>query len=393
MKTSLLDFLDLLTFAKIKLMKFNNAYCVIMAGGVGSRFWPLSRNTTPKQFLDILGNKKTLIQHTYDRFRKIFSPQQIFIITNVDYEDLVKTQIPEIDSSQILLEPIRRNTAACIAYVSYKIYKQNPSATIVVAPSDHIILNEDDFLNIINEAVTETSGKNILMTLGIRPTRPDTGYGYIQYSEKTLENKKNNIEDSYMFTNPFIKKVKTFTEKPNYELAVQFLESGDFLWNSGIFIWTAKAIVEALQTHARDIALLFESKLSALNTINESSAIQEIYPECRNISIDYAVMEKAQNVYVYISDFGWSDLGTWGSLHDYRSKDINNNVTTGVVMLYETTNSIIHLTDIKLAVIQGLDDYIIVQKDGILLICKKSDEQKIRHFVNDIMIEKGEEFV
>lgn len=364
-----------------------------MAGGVGSRFWPLSRNTTPKQFLDILGTKKTLIQLTYERFRKIFSPQQIFIITNANYEDLVKTQIPEINPSQILLEPIRRNTAACIAYISYKIFKQDPSAIIVVTPSDHIILNEEVFLNTINEAVAETAGKNILMTLGIRPTRPDTGYGYIQYSEKTVENKKNNYDNTYIFTNPFIKKVKTFTEKPNYELALQFLESGDFLWNSGIFIWTAKAIVEALQTHARDIAVLFESKLNALNTENEYLAIQEIYPECRNISIDYAVMEKAQNVYVYISDFGWSDLGTWGSLHDYSSKDINNNATTGVVMLYETTNSIIHLSDIKLAVIQGLDDYIVVQKDGILLICKKSDEQKIRHFVNDVMIEKGEEFI
>lgn len=371
-----------------------NAYCVIMAGGVGSRFWPLSRNATPKQFIDILGTGKTLIQHTYERFRKIFSSDQIYIITNIDYEHLVKQQIPEIEQSNILLEPIRRNTAACVAYASFKIFQKNPRATIVIAPSDHIILNEQNFLDTIRNAIRETSGKNALMTLGIRPSRPDTGYGYIQFTNKTTDNKKNHQEILYEFQDSNIKKVKTFTEKPSYDLAVQFLESGDFLWNSGIFIWTAEAIVEAMKTHAYDIASRFEEKLQYFNTPDEISVINEIYSECRNISIDYAVMEKAENVYVYISDFGWSDLGTWGSLHDYCQKDDHHNVATGNhIMLYETTNSIIHLPDIRLAVIHGLDDFIVAQKDGILLICKKSEEQKIRQFVSDVMLEKGEEFV
>lgn len=360
-----------------------------MAGGVGARFWPMSRNSRPKQFIDILGIGKTLIQLTYERFVQIIPRENIFIITNHIYNNLVAEQLPDIDPSQILLEPARRNTAPCIAYAAYKIYGRNPDANIVVAPSDHIIIKEHEFLITIQSALDAVLGKDILMTLGIRPSRPDTGYGYIQYMESSLKE-----DEPYAFENVNIKKVKTFTEKPDYEMAVSFLESGDFLWNSGLFIWSVKSIIHALEAFLPDISNLFVAVSEKLNTENEPEAIESAYTVCRSISIDYGVMEKAPNVYVFVSDFGWSDLGTWGSLHEHRIRDDQNNAVEGKnVMLYETTDSIVHVPKDKLVIIQGLNDYIIVENDNILLICKKGDEQKIRQFVNDVLVEKGEQYI
>ncbi len=366
-----------------------NDYCVIMAGGVGARFWPMSRNSRPKQFIDILGTGKTLIQMTYDRFVNIIPVENIYIVTNVAYREHVKEQLPDIDDSRIILEPARRNTAPCIAYAIYKIHKMNPEARVVVAPSDHIILKEQEFLNTVKAALHAVRDKDILMTLGITPSRPDTGYGYIQFMD--AEHKD---EYYYTFENINIKKVKTFTEKPGHEMAVSFLQSGDFLWNSGLFIWSSKAIISALEKHLSDVARLFENILPQLNTPLEFDVIDSTYTECRSISIDYGVMEKAPNAYVFVSDFGWSDLGTWGSLHEHREKDENNNAVYGKnVMLYETSDSIVHVAKEKLVVVQGLDDYIVVENDNILLVCKKGDEQKIRQFVNDVLVEKGEQYI
>lgn len=364
-----------------------NNFCVIMAGGVGARFWPLSRNSKPKQFIDFLGTGRSLIQLTYDRFIKIIPKENIYIVTNQLYYELVKKQIPDLQDYQIVLEPSRRNTAPCIAYATYKIHKLNKNAKIVVAPSDHLILKEEEFLNVITNAFEAIEDKDILMTLGIKPSRPETGYGYIQNVD---------IEDneSITFKNPDIKKVKLFTEKPDIELAKAFLESGDFLWNSGLFVWSADSIIKALKKHLGDVCLLFDNIYDKLNTDQEIKIIQDAYNECRNISIDYGVMEKAQNVYVYEADFGWSDLGTWGSLHEQKDKDENNNaLNTKNILVYETTNSIIHMPKDKLAVVHGLDDYIVVESNNILLICKKSDEQKLRQFVNDVYVEKGENFI
>jgi len=367
----------------------DNNYCVIMAGGVGARFWPMSRNTMPKQFIDILGTGKTLIQLTYDRFTKLIPAGNIFIVTNVAYKELVKEQLPDIDDSRIILEPARRNTAPCIAYATYKIHKMNPEANIVVAPSDHVIMKEKDFLNTVKEALHAVEEKNILMTLGITPSRPDTGYGYVQFMDADV-----NEEHYYSFENVNIKKVKTFTEKPNHEMAESFLQSGDFLWNSGLFIWSSSSIMNALEEHLPDVAKLFQKIVPQLNTPEEFDVIDETYTECRSISIDYGVMEKALNVYVFVSDFGWSDLGTWGSLHEYRDKDDDNNAVSGKnVMLYGTKDSIINVPKDKLVVIQGVEDFIIVENDNILLICKKSDEQMIRQFVTDVLVEKGEQYI
>ncbi len=367
----------------------NSNFCVIMAGGVGARFWPMSRNSKPKQFIDILGTGKTLIQLTYERFVQIIPSENIFIVTNQSYSELVSEQLPQLNPSQIILEPARRNTAPCIAYATYKINKINPDANIVVAPSDHIILKENEFLNTVKSALDAVEGKDILMTLGITPSRPDTGYGYIQFIEPELL-----AEDYYEFENINIKKVKTFTEKPDYDMAMSFLKSGDFLWNSGLFIWSSMAITRALEKHLPDVAALFHSIIPQLNTDDELKVIDKTYTECRSISIDYGVMEKAQNVYVFVSDFGWSDLGTWGSLHEHREKDENQNAVYGKnVMMYETKDSIIHVPKDKLVIVQGLEDYIVVENDNILLVCKKGDEQKIRQFVNDVLVEKGEQYI
>ncbi len=358
-------------------------YCVIMAGGVGARFWPMSRTDHPKQFIDILGTCETLIQQTFNRFVKICPPENIYIVTNEIYKDLVTAQIPQMPENNIVLEPAMRNTAPCIAYANYKISEVNPDAKIVVAPSDHLILNEQAFLSDIQKALEAATENNWLITLGIKPSRPDTGYGYIQYSDQEKYEK-----------NPKITRVKTFTEKPDTELAEKFLESGDFLWNAGIFIWSLKSIMAAFDEHLDDVNDLFAEGVGKYNTAEEKGFINEIYASCRKISIDYGVMEKASNVYVQAADFGWSDLGTWGSLYDVRDKDENKNVVTGEkVMLYNTKNCIINMPKDKLVVLQGLDDYIVVENDNALLVCKKTDEQQIRDFVNDIKTRQGEQFI
>jgi len=354
-----------------------------MAGGIGSRFWPMSRTSHPKQFIDILGTGETLIQQTFKRFEKTVPKENIYIVTNEKYAGLVKEQIPGLDARQIVSEPSRRNTAPCIAYACYKINEINPDASVIVAPSDHIILNEDAFTGIISSALSAASKNNWLFTLGIQPSRPDTGYGYIQYKDT----------DTYP-DDLRIKKVKTFTEKPVLEMAKQFLESGDFLWNSGIFIWSVSSILQAFEKHLPEIKESFEKGRGIYNTDKEPEFIQQVYTTCRSISIDYGIMEKADNVYVLRSDFGWSDLGTWGSLYENRQKDEKGNAIVGKnVIMYDSHNCIVNMPENKLVVLQGLDDHIVVESGNVLLICRKNDEQQIRQFVNDVKIEKGDEYI
>lgn len=365
-------------------MKVNkDYYCVIMAGGIGARFWPMSRSSHPKQFIDILGSGSTLIQQTFKRLTRLCPPENILIVTNGIYKELVMSQLPNISEDQVLCEPMRRNTAPCIAYANYKIFKKNPEARVVVAPSDHIILDENEFINTLQSALKAVSENDWLLTLGIKPSRPDTGYGYIQFMENVIYPGDNHL-----------RKVKTFTEKPNQELAETFLECGDFLWNSGIFVWSLKSIMKSFQENLPEVDELFNKGLDLYNTGEEDAFISETYSVCRNISIDYGIMEKAENVYVRISDFGWSDLGTWGSLHDIRKKDEHNNAIIGKnVMVYDTEECIINVPKNKLVVINGLKDFIVAEEEGTLLICRKSDEQQIRQIVNDVKIDKGEKYV
>jgi len=354
-----------------------------MAGGVGSRFWPMSRTEKPKQFLDVLGIGKTLLQMTYERFLPICPPKNIFIVTNKDYYELVKTQLPDLPENNIVLEPLRKNTAPCVAYASYKIAAINPKANICVAPSDHLILKEDTFLKAIKSCFKKTNTHDCLMTIGIKPTRPDTGYGYIQFTESDVAEKDTRV-----------KKVKTFTEKPDLDMAKFFIESGDFLWNAGIFVWNVQSILKALDTHLPEVNNIFKERKEVYNTPDEKAFINLAYTQCKNISIDYGVMEKAKNVYVRSSIIGWSDLGTWGSLYTHINHDTNGNAVVGKnVLLYNSTGNIVHVPKDKLVVLQGLDDYIVVESDTILLVCKKQDEQQIRQFVSDVKSKKGDKFV
>ena len=354
-----------------------------MAGGIGARFWPMSRTSHPKQFIDILGTGRTLIQQTFDRFLTVCPVENIYVVTNDIYKQTVLDQLEGIGEHQVLCEPMRRNTAPAIAYATYKIREENPNANMVVAPSDHIILKEDAFTNVITSALKATSENDWLLTLGITPSRPDTGYGYIQFRD-----------DQPYADDSRLRKVKTFTEKPNLELAKTFLESGDFLWNSGIFIWSMKSITKAFDSHLSEVSELFMQGEGKYNTDQEAKFINEIFPICKNISIDYGVMEKADNVYVLAADFGWSDLGTWGSLYDIREKDEHNNAVMGDnVMMFNSKDNIVNMPKEKLVVIQGLDDYIVAEDDDILLICKKQDEQHIREIVNAVKLEKGDQYV
>jgi len=354
-----------------------------MAGGIGSRFWPLSKSTMPKQFLDILGTGRTFLQQTYDRFKKICPDENFYVVTSVDYKDLVLKQIPELKECQVLLEPLRRNTAPCVAYASYKIKSINPDANIIVAPSDHHIQQEDVFLEQIRKGLDFVSNNDALLTLGIQPNRPETGYGYIQIeSTKSIRSIDN------------LHKVKTFTEKPNLELAKIFLESGEFFWNSGIFIWSLKSILKAFEAHLSSVSELFMKGQKLYGTADEVPFLNKTYSECQNISIDYGIMEKASNVFVLCSDFGWSDLGTWCSLYENSNKDELGNVISGEnVMHYGTKNCIVNMPAEKLVVLQGLDGYIVVESEETLLVCRKEDEQQIRQFVNDVRLNKGESFV
>ena len=351
----------------------SNNYAVIMAGGIGSRFWPMSKVDRPKQFLDILGTGETLIQQTFNRLEKVCPKENIFIVTNINYKALCLQQLNNIVEDNILCEPAMRNTAPCIAYAAFKIHEINQQANIIIAASDHIVLKEDEFVKVAKNCLQIVAKNDILLTLGITPSRPDTGYGYIQFTEE------------FVATDKKAKKVKTFTEKPNQELALSFLDSGDFLWNSGMFIWSAKSIVLAYRKHLRDMYDIFEEGKQFFNTVKEHEFISRVFPGCKNISIDYGIMEKAENVYVYPADFGWSDLGTWGSLYEQLKLDSNSNaVQAKNVMLYDSSNNIIKLRDNRLAVIQGLDGYIIVENEDALLICRKEDEQKIKNFVTDL---------
>ncbi len=354
-----------------------NNYVVIMAGGIGSRFWPFSRTTFPKQFHDVLGTGKTMIQQTSERFENICPPENIFIVTNSLYKDLVKQQLPFLSDDQILCEPVGRNTAPCAAYACYKIYRKNTDANVVIAPADHVILKEQAFEKIINTALEITAQTEVLITLGIKPSRPDTGYGYIQFLEEA------NVT----------KKVKTFTEKPVLELAMKFMESGDFLWNAGIFVWSANSIIKAFEKHLPDMAEIFAEGNHKYWSPEEYTFIEKAYSQCKNISIDYGIMEKATNVYVLPSEFGWSDVGTWKSLYDVSEKNSEGNVVSGNTMLYNTKNCIVKTPSDKLVVIEGLEDYIVAEFDGVLMICNKNNEQRVKEFVADAKAQKGDRFV
>jgi len=342
-------------------------FVVLMAGGVGTRFWPYSRNAKPKQFLDVLGTGKTLIQSTYERFLPLCPKENIFIVTNEDLAEITKEQLG-VDDRQVLVEPMRKNTAPCIAHASYRIAKNTPDAVVVVSPADHLILNEAAFQQTVNNSVQHAKEQDKLITLGINPTRPETGYGYIQFL---------NSEDP-------LKKVKTFTEKPALSLAKKFIDSGDFVWNSGIFIWGVKAIINALEKYQPELAELFEEASEKFNTGEETGAIDTAYAQSKNISIDYGIMEKADNVYVWLSDFAWSDLGSWSSLHDVRKKDSNKNVIEANAMVYDTRNTIVKGSDDKLVVVQGLDGYLVGEFDNVIIVCQKDQEDLFRRFVNDL---------
>ncbi|MDB5241522.1 MAG: mannose-phosphate guanylyltransferase [Spirosoma sp.] len=363
----------------------NNTYVIIMAGGVGTRFWPFSRTSYPKQFHDVLGTGRTLLQQTADRFDGICPPENIFIVTSTLYKDLCQQQLPQLTVDQVLCEPVARNTAPCIAYACYKIAQRDPQANIVVAPADHIILKEDEFKRTISTALAATGQQDVLVTLGIQPSRPDTGYGYIQYVSDA-ESETNETERSA------VRKVKCFLEKPNLELARQFVESGEFVWNAGIFVWNVKAIINAFTTYLPEVAEIFAEGNGAYYTSHEKAFVDKAYSLTRSISIDNGVMEKADNVFVVLSDFGWSDLGTWKSLYEASDKNADQNVVDGHVMLYDTKNCIIKTPKNRLVAINGLDGFIVAEYDNVLMICRKEDEQKVKAFVADAK-EQGAEFV
>ena len=347
-----------------------------MAGGIGSRFWPASREALPKQFLDILGTGESLLQQTYKRFKKVVPEENIYIITNAMYSKLVEEQLKGIKPHQIIGEPARKNTAPCVAYFAYKILSLNKNANMIVAPSDHLIKDEKTFVKKAQKALDYTANNNSLLTLGMKPSRPDTGYGYIQYIQKKVK--------------PDIYKVRTFTEKPTLAIAQQFLDSGDYLWNSGIFVWSVSSIVEALEKHMPNMAEFFRKGLGKYNTKVETAFINETYSLCKSTSIDYGLMEKADNVYVIPSDFGWSDLGTWTSLHEmFPKKDKNNNALSGKNIIVEKTkDAMIMAPNDKLVVVKGLEDYIIVNTDDVLLIYPKKDEQEIKNITTELKSKK-----
>lgn len=357
-----------------------NHYAVIMAGGIGSRFWPVSRTGLPKQFIDMLGTGRTLVQATYDRFCKIVPEANIFIATNESYADIVREQLPQLAPHQILLEPIMRNTAPSIAYASHKIQQLDPKATMVIAPADHLIMESDEFARDIAKGLSCAANNDWLITLGIKPSRPDTGYGYIQYGKNAPV--------------PGFKKVKTFTEKPNLELAKTFLQSGDFLWNAGIFIWSARSITAAFDKYQTEMNEVFREGEEVYNTDREAKFIAGAFVRCVNISIDFAIMEKADNVYVLPADFGWSDLGTWSSIYELAEKDYLGNVSSssGNVIVYDSSNCMIHAPKDKLVIVKGLHNFIIVQSEDTLMICPQDEEQGVKQIVADIKEKFGNKY-
>lgn len=350
----------------------NNNFAVIMAGGIGSRFWPMSKEEFPKQFLDVLGIGRTLIQMTYDRLLKVVPSNQIYVVTNESYKDLVIEQLG-ISANQVLTEPMRKNTAPCIAYAAHKIHSINKNANLIVAPADHLILKEDKFVSIINTAIEKAVEGINIVTLGIKPSRPDTGYGYIQF-----------VNDNDIIMGE-VRKVKQFTEKPNRELAELFLKGGDYYWNSGIFIWTSLTIINALAKFKPELNSLFSTKGNDYNTKNEQDFVNNAFTNCEDISIDFAVLENSKHVHVVLANFGWSDLGTWGSLYTHLDKDIEGNAVIGDdVHLFDTENCIVNLPKNKLVVLQGLKDHIVVESDNVLMIVKKDQEQKIKGYLKEV---------
>lgn len=355
-------------------------YVAIMAGGIGSRFWPMSRTDFPKQFLDILGTGKTLIQQTFERYKKLVPVENIYIVTAQEYVDIVKTQLPEVAEENILAEPSRKNTAPCIAYIAFKLFKKDPKALMVAAPADNLVLETDEFVKTAKKALNFVDSINALVTIGIKPTYPNTGYGYIQYD--TTE------------TAPDLYKVKTFTEKPNEELAKTFIASGDFLWNAGIFTWKVKNILAAFEKYLPEIYEAFAAEQDKFNTPEEKEAVENIYPQCTNISVDFGIMEKADNVYLIPASFSWSDLGTWNSAWENKDKDYFGNAVVGKkVMAVDAKNCIVHVPDNKLVLLQGLDEFIVVDTKDVLLICKKEKEQEIKDYVAEVKRNMGEKYL
>ncbi len=355
-------------------------YVVIMAGGIGTRFWPLSRTGFPKQFLDILNVGKTLIQMTFDRFAGFIPVENIYVVTSEEYANIVKTQLPQLPLQNILAEPSRKNTAPCIAYISFKLEQIDPDAMLIVAPSDHLISDNIAFTKVSLEALSFVQKHTALVTLGINPTSPNTGYGYIQYEQPSISDN--------------VYKVKTFTEKPNLELAKTFFASGEFLWNAGIFVWQVKNIIKAFEKYLPELYELFATQRNHFNTSGEEAALQRIYPFCTTISIDFGIMEKADNVYVIPSSFGWSDLGTWKSAYENLAKDGEANAVKGNnVMLIDTEQSIIHTPENKLVVLQGLRNFIVVDTGDVLLVCEKDKEQDLKEYVSDIKRQKGDKYL
>jgi len=358
----------------------SNHYVAIMAGGIGSRFWPMSRSRFPKQFLDILGMGRTLIQQSLDRYSKVVPIDNIFVVTSEEYVPIVKEQLPELPTENIVAEPSRKNTAACIAYIAFKLQAINPDAVMIAAPADHLVTETTQFVSTAQTALDFVEKSQALITIGIKPSHPNTGYGYIQHEMISEQ--------------PDVFKVKTFTEKPSEEIARAFIASGDFLWNAGIFTWRVSSILTALETHLAEVFEIFAAERAHFNTVGEKKAIEKIYPLCTNTSIDVGVMEKANNVYVIPAEFGWSDLGTWNSAWDNMEKDYFGNAVVGKqVMVVDANNCMVHVPDHKLVLLQGLRDYIIVDTPDALLICKKEKEQQIKEYVAEVKRNMGEQYL
>ena len=358
------------TNKKQKYMATNHRYCVIMCGGIGSRFWPMSTQECPKQFIDVMGCGRTLIQLTVDRFEGVCPKENIWVVTSEKYAQIVREQLPEVPEENILKEPCRRNTAPCIAYVCWKIKTRNPKANIVVTPSDHVVMNVKEFQRVITSALDYTQTSDAILTLGMKPTRPETGYGYIEadLSSASASNKE-------------IFRVDSFKEKPNAETAAKYIRQNNYFWNAGIFIWNVNTIVNAFRIYQPEIAEIFTALMPYYYTETEQQEIDRHFPECPNISVDYAILEHSDEIYVFPADFGWSDLGTWGSLHVQMDKDLAGNVAIGPdITLYESRGCVVHTIQEKKVVIIGLDGYIVAENDDRLLICKLEDEQRIKEF-------------
>lgn len=355
-------------------------YVAIMAGGIGSRFWPMSRTNFPKQFLDILDSGETLIQQTFSRYSKLVPAENIYIITSREYVDLVRKQLPLLPNDNILAEPSRKNTAPCIAYIAFKLFQKDPEAVMMAAPADNLITDVDHFVKTGTKALDFVNTINALVTIGIKPTSPNTGYGYIQHDAPEVV--------------PGVHKVKTFTEKPNLELAKTFLASGDFLWNAGIFTWKVKNVLAAFEKYQPEMYDVFAAEKETFNTKEEAAAIEKIYPLCTNISIDFGIMESADNVYVIPATFSWSDLGTWNSAWENMDKDYFQNAVAGDhVMIVDAKNCMVHVPNNKLVLLQGLDDYIVVDTKDVLMICRKDQEQEIKEYVAEVKRNKGEKYL